>query len=1210
MNDTPRFLLACTTLGAALAAARLAAAQADVNPPLPNVLLLVDTSGSMEYESGSTDYPDCSPDGNGPNERSRWIELVEVLTGSIADYRCQKMNRRDAGFRTEYGLAGRDPYDVITETPYHRPLSGTCTPGPGNLPPVENAYAWPDEAIRPHRYYDRSADCSWEGAQAQDGLLDVFRDQVRFGLMTFDTEPSPETGVSNLTANYALGMQGTWSYFLESAHRGAPTGCATLADMEVGARNAAAPPWEGRMVAFGDPTEEPVIRNSWIQQILLSTRPFGATPIAGMLDDARDFLWNDTSPDPLDPSRPFGPSTDPYMNDGCRLNTIILLSDGEPNLDLRPDCELDGSPEGVCPYDQTPEQVAFDLANAADPNKRTQTFVIAFALPTVEVNGVPVLCKDLTDTDLTGTGGRCAMHPDNQQLQACCTLNRIAFNGSTERAFFPTNMDELRSALSEVLSEILGSASSRTLPVFSNASGSGSAAAAYRFYSSFSARSFYLWQGILERQRYRCLPVDGEMVAVPQDISRNDGDDFIYNVNANPAGRKFYSVQGADVGGAIHSEHSVRPADSIADGVGSYSGTQYYGEAEAFVTATSPAAMGITDANCADGDATYCRNLYLRWVVGLDNNSPFHRCEVPGAADCNLVGDIFHSTPAIVDRPSGRIRDESYARFAAEQAERPLVLYTSTNDGFLHAFKVEVTQPINNELWAFAPPAVLPALRSQYPGAHQLLLDGAPVVQDVPAIEVNGAYRFERSADAARAGSTTWRTVLLQAFGGARGGYFAVDVTEPDPAAGGGPRFLWQLTKTSSGQPIFGLRGGNPIITTLFFDTSSLSGGSAGAREVAVAILPGGIGGVPNGDVQRAQADHPGIDPLGTPRPRINAYPTDGIGARSLTIVRLDTGEIVRTFRQSTADAPSGLPTNRIIISPIDSPITGTPAAFPASLGAIADRVYVGDSDGVLWRADLSSTNPDDWEMRMFLDSYRNQAPDAGQPIMTQPVVSVDDQGEVVVVFSTGDQEVFSAPAEMKNYIWSLTETVDPNDGSVQSKVNWYSELVGGERVAGPINLFMGSLFFSTFQPEPDTSSSVCATGNSRIWGMHYAEPAVAEDLSQGGQHRLPNPDQQGDFIQVLDNTHALLDDNATIFGVGVTQVPTCSNESEVADDFIGAGAMHTTATSVTPGAFQLVMHTGSAGTATAGGQARVQTIDLPTPHAYPRIDSWAAIVE
>ncbi len=48
----------------------------------------------------------------------------------------------------------------------------------------------------------------------------------------------------------------------------------------------------------------------------------------------------------------------------------------------------------------------------------------------------------------------------------------------------------------------------------------------------------------------------------------------------------------------------------------------------------------------------------------------------------------------------------------------------------------------------------------------------------------------------------------------------------------------------------------------------------------------------------------------------------------------------------------------------------------------------------------------------------------------------------------------------------------------------------------------------------------------------------------------------------------------------------------------------------IQPGTFQLVMHTGTVGTAVAGGQTNRLVIQLPQPPATARIDSWAAIVE
>src|SRR5262249_27006759 len=152
-----------------------------------------------------------------------------------------------------------------------------------------------------------------------------------------------------------------------------------------------APPWEGRMVAFGPSAENGTMRNQWIQEILLATRPYGATPIAGMLDDARSFIWHDDTTDPLNSGQFFGPSKDPLVTATCRPNYIILLTDGVPNTDLRPSCE-NGASSASCPYDRS-EVIANDLATSTI-NPQVRTFVVGFALSTVNpsASGTPIDC--------------------------------------------------------------------------------------------------------------------------------------------------------------------------------------------------------------------------------------------------------------------------------------------------------------------------------------------------------------------------------------------------------------------------------------------------------------------------------------------------------------------------------------------------------------------------------------------------------------------------------------------------------------------------------------------------------------------------------------------------------------------------------------------------------------------------------------------------
>lgn len=1219
MRQSSRLLLGSALALGALFVAPRAAAQKDVNPPPPNVLLLVDSSGSMEYKSSSAAFPSCDPTQDNVSEKSRWIELMEVMTGSIKDYRCQAMDRNSNGFNTEFTLAGTDPPDRYYSNPYHRPLHKECGPGPGNLP----ANVWDWEDIKPRKYTNINENCNFE--QEKDGLLDdgAFRKTVRFGLMTFDSHANPGVGFAGNAPNYTTGRDGAWSYFLTSK-QGAPAGCNTPADMEVGARNAAAPPWEGRLMAFGKPDDKPESQNDRIQQVIIGTRPYGATPIAGMLDDAREFLWNDNSPDPLDANEKFGPKDDPYVTGGCRKNVIILLSDGEPNMDLRPWCEPN------CPYPK-PEDTALTLAS--DPQRPVDTFVIGFAVSNVTLaNNVNVDCKTLTQFDLSNPAGLCSSFPNESQLQACCVLNRIAYSGNTNRAYFASDKDELRSALSSILSGIAAAASSRTLPVFASVpgGGSGTGPAGFRFYSSFKPTQFGLWKGILERQRILCVndPNTNTVDPQPQALDNTKGDDFVWNVNSGkgPA-RNFWTVKGDLDNGKIWSTRSVRPnLASDVDGAGQYGGTAVWGDKDSFATNTPPEAMEIDNNTCKNLNATQCRDRYLRWLTGADTLSSYARCKTPGAADCNLIGDIYHSTPRVIGRPDELLRDESYQIHALKLAKRHTLLYTSTNDGFLHGFKVRSGDPANdtlkvdnddnNELWAFMPPAVLPAVKSEYPPAHQALLDGVPVIQDVIAVENppgSGSFKFERTKADAQAGKGQWRTIMVQSFGGNRGGYFAVDVTDPvvpanpnDPTKG--PKFLWQLTERADGGPLFGRGGATPLITTIFYD------GGGGAKEVAVAILPGGEDpdGPDGGDENRQNQSPPNVDSRFTPRSKVRKYKNDeeNHAARALTVVRLDTGEIIKTFRADATKAGPLQAKGRVKEVDIDSPITGIPVAFPGTTGSVADRVFVGDYDGTLWRVDLASTNPDNWDMNLFFDAFAKEGPKDGQPIATAPVLSVDLLGNVTIAFSTGDQEVLLKKGGMENFVFSLLEKPNAAGTAYESYANWFIELKDGERVTGPMSLFNGALFFTSFNPDGGGNNAACGSGTSRVWGVDYILPKTPgntlNDLDDGGKERLPDANN---LVQFLDNTNALLANSGIIFGVGVTQMPSCTQEQVNTDTFFGTGN-HTSITSITPGKFQLVMHTSGTGNVNDGSQTKRIEIDLPTPPSTSRIDSWAALVE
>src|SRR6187402_1060960 len=423
----------------------------------PNILFVIDTSGSMEYKTEydtfANRYPQCHPGNpNLVNEKSRWIDVQEVLTGGIDsnNYSCEAVDRTTSTFKTEFSMpGGAEPPDANYRNPYHRPISNNCLWTPDRTTSVSNAFSWvpPVQAVYPLSLASvptciSSTCCTF--AQS-GGFIDNFGDLVRFGLMTFDPLPDFNRGYNSSTPpapEYTNGVLGTWSYYDgDSYAKGHPVDCSTDQALEVGVRNAAAPASEGKMIYFGASNSDVTVdgqRHDRIKNVLRATRPFGATPLNGALSDVRYFFWGDSDPDPLNASLKISPRFDDLVECGCRQQHIILITDGEPNLDMRPDCEKTGTiKNGACPFPDTPVKILENLYNQeSDPDKqscttpsqgllkwRIPTHVVGFAAGDYDLNDTKGLreCAKL-DTDQPtwrNAGGICDK-TDNPDLLVCC----------------------------------------------------------------------------------------------------------------------------------------------------------------------------------------------------------------------------------------------------------------------------------------------------------------------------------------------------------------------------------------------------------------------------------------------------------------------------------------------------------------------------------------------------------------------------------------------------------------------------------------------------------------------------------------------------------------------------------------------------------------------------------------------------------------------
>jgi type IV pilus assembly protein PilY1 len=1247
-------------------------AQADTNPPLPNALLLVDTSGSMEYlisadASGKPQLPTCNA-GNPllQNDQNRWATLVSVLTGEVQNFTCAPIARNTPDFQSEFGLSGSKPVDWNYYIKHNRIVSNGCVMGPNqsSWPGGPNGvFDFPTNAFVGHPYGSPLGACSGF-AQSGDGLLDAFVDRVRFGLMTFDNSTTAGTGVSGQQALDAPGgIDGEWSYFPGwlpgpgTPALGKPGGCNTSSVLEVGARNPAAPPWEGRAIGFGDPNgslAQIATSNDQIQQALLAVRPYGATPIAGMMSDARYFLKTDVKVLPGQ-STPFGPSTDPFVTGGCRKDFIVLLTDGAPNQDLRPSCTGSASPAGGCPWEpggvcptgacpyKLPEEIAYDLAHPTDGSTPIKTFVVGFAVSTVGPAGP----SQVDCTKITPAGGNTfdptgvCVNPATDAIQACCTLGRIAFNGGTTNAHFADDKDALRLALSDIFSNIAADATTRTLPTFGSAA-AGSGAAGYSFYSSFQVSTGSLWNGVLERRRWQCNKDPGTGlygVSTEADVSTSQGDRFDLNLGV-PDGqhpRYVYTVvPPVGAGGVVDARQSIRgvgpgavaeqapnpPAPPIAsDGIAVSGGSVIEADAATFVGLVSPAALQVVApapalSTCSSKtttlSATACRDRVLKFDLAVSDPSTLYK-------RTSALGSIYHSTPTLVGRPTDFVRDESYLAFQVSQKTRATVLYTETTDGQLHAFKVgptsstdtdQVNTNVNNELWTFIPPGVLPGIRTLFPGVQQNLLDGVPVVRDIV---------LQRSkAQAQNAGTSlgsAWSTVLLSGFGAGFKGYYALDVTNPVRVAGDtttGPKFLWQLSTDLGGSPLFGTST-TPAMATVLLQVPT------GYAEVAVAILPGGDS-APSSAGLCPTKTNPSIADTNFPvRSNVGCFADDD-ASRSLTVVRLDTGEVIKRFAPQSPTSPlNGVLLGKTKYTNFDVPVVGVPVPYPNGPGNLSTRAFVGDREGRMWRLDMSSPNPDNWSVSLFFDAFPTSGPGGvipspGQPIVTPPAVSVDQVGNPIVYFSTGYQDNFSS-SDTRNVLWAVTEKVDLVANKLAAQALWHvgfgettssgvsTNWVQGTRVTGPLSVFNGAVYFATYTP-PTGSTAVCQLSDSTVWAVDYANSNTAGNFD-------PKPMFVSPTLGITTPVLGVVQKNQIIFGVGVTKSPPCFDTSTFSDDFVGYGSSSTYVSNGNGGDFRLVWQSSPNGKAKTGDQAtQTNTVQLQPPASGVRITSWASVLE
>jgi len=529
---------------------------------------------------------------------------------------------------------------------------------------------------------------------------------------------------------------------------------------------------------------------------------------------------------------------------------------------------------------------------------------------------------------------------------------------------------------------------------------------------------------------------------------------------------------------------------------------------------------------------------------------------------------------------------------------------------------------------------------------------------------------------------TDWHTSLVAGFGAAMGGYYALDVTDPDfnnrgsspnnfgpshtstnsntpPAAPAGyvnsttnkplgPHFLWQLTDTN----LFAPTSGTPAITTISVNDPDNSGK---LTEIGVAILPGGSTTAGSTTLGCPRVSyHPKITDASPPSTsgyqlsaKVRQWTASGCPSatnpargRSLTVVRIDTGEVLRTFTVMndlpastvfplySVNSSGSLQQNnagykyqgRVTQAEFDSPISGTPVPYPSDVGAVAQRIFVGDEDGTIWRLDVSNPDSNQWFVEPFFDAYNTTVQSSANitnddswavqraPIVLSPTVSVGRDGNVVLNFGTGDTALIGTGSNL-NYVYSVTELPNTSTKRLLANVNWFLQLPNaGEMVTGPAAVFDGGYYFASYAPASNAATS-CTPGVAYLWGMDFTLPAGSNGLSPA---TVPNPPSYGGVAKMVNSSsqsvQSLAQTSAIIPGITITASSICSTTTAGTDPVTGGPLL--SMSSVSPSSYQVSALEGTPGKSQGLNTAVAQVNVATAVHTATLVDSWASIVE
>lgn len=783
----------------------------------------------------------------------------------------------------------------------------------------------------------------------------------------------------------------------------------------------------------------------------------GWTPLSETLYEAGLYYMGDTvdygTNGTMDAREPTNTALyDPPTNYACQKNFIVMLTDGQPTEDVdadtkiagltdfedltgRTSCDLntnpDGTTDGSCLDDMSEYLFEADLSTLPDKQNVT-TYTVGFAVD------LPLL-----DSTATRGGGQYLLADDAVSLST---------------------------ALTNIVTEILQENTTFSAPTVSVNAFNRTQNMNDLFITVFQSTGDAHWPGNLKKYRI----IEGQIVGA-DDLAVVDPSTGFFKDTA----QSYWGgiVDGAEV--PLSGAASQLP-DEASRKLYTFTGSQasYSGALNAALTSAthdvkvSNAALTDTMLGIgAPGDPT--RNNVVAWARGMDVLDDDQDDDFTD--NRRVMGDPLHAKPVSIV-------------YGGTVANPDAVVYTATNDGYLHA----VDPSDGSERWAFVPQEML--------GRFPMLMDNSPSGDKLYGLDGNlRSLVVDNNHDGIINGTDKAYVYL----GMRRGGdyYYALDVTNKDA-----PVLMW--VKGSNELLGLGQTWSTPFVTRVDV------GSAAQNPENYVLVFGGGYDGTQDNENYTTDTMGNGI------------YMLDAVSGDLLWRAGPD-GGANRTLPAMTNSIPADV---RVLDMNGDD---------------FADRMYAGDMGGRLWRFDIFNGqladdlvtggviaslgaadlgSPPTSENRRFY-AAPDVAPVAthydgiylhigiGSGYRAHPLsTSINDR-----FYSVRDRSVFAqmSQADYDSVVavtdGDLIDVTDDLTPTVPTTApGWKFEMrnaaAPGEKVLSEARTLLGKVFFTSFSPPSGAATScVPGAGTNRLYVVDIADGGAGEqpdrvvELKQGG---------------------------------------------------------------------------------------------------------------